>query len=95
MYDLRYLFLHWEGGVDPMDLKAPALHATEPSHLPLGKLVDGNLKSGEHLVVRDLPRQVFGHELIFQTVVDEVCLRQAEPSPPRPSLLPNELSVVG
>ena len=46
-----------------MYFEAPSLHATEPRHLPLGKLVDGYFKAIEHLVVSQLSRQVFRHEL--------------------------------
>ena len=55
-----------------MNRKAPSLHASEPRHLPFGKLVDGNLQAAEHLVVGGLPGDVFGDELILQSVVDEI-----------------------
>ena len=60
-----------------MDLKAPTFHASEPSHLPLGKLMDGDFKPREHLVVGQLPCQIFRYELIFETVIDEVFRRDA------------------
>ena len=48
-----------------MDGEATALHATEPGHLALGKLVDGYLQALEHLVVRGLANEILRDELIF------------------------------
>ena len=55
-----------------MDGDAAPLHAAEPRHLPLGKLMDGYLKTADHLVVGDFAYDVAGEELVFQAVVDEV-----------------------
>ena len=37
-----------------MDEGATALHSSEPRHLALGKLVDGNLQLAHHLVVVEI-----------------------------------------
>ena len=74
-FDGCHFFLYGEGGVDPVDIESPALHATEPGHLPLGKLVDGDLEPGEHLVVGSLTYEILRHELVFQSVIYQVISR--------------------
>ena len=61
-----------QGGVYPMDGDATALlHAAEPGHLALGKLVDGYLQLAEHFVVGQLADAIEGDVLVLQTVADE------------------------
>ena len=74
---MLYFFLHREGGVNPINLKSAAFHTPEPGHLPLGELMDGNLKTREHLAIGQLPRQILSHKLIFQSVLDQVFCRYA------------------
>ena len=67
-----HFFLVGQGGVYPMDGDATALlHAAEPGHLALGKLVDGNLQLAEHLVVGQLADAIKGDVLVLQAVADE------------------------
>ena len=60
-----------------MNRKSSALHATKPRHLPLSKLMDGNLQPLEHLAECRLADDVLRHIFIFQTVVDKVFSRNA------------------
>ena len=71
------LVVHGLEGVNPVDGEASALHAAEPRHLALGKLVDGNLQALEHLVVGETAHEVLGDELLLQAVIDEVVGRDA------------------
>ena len=67
-----HFFLVGQGSVYPVDGDATALlHAAEPGHLALGKLVDGNLQLAEHLVVGQLADAIKGDVLVLQTVADE------------------------
>ena len=75
--DLADFLVGREGGVNPMDGESATLHTTEPRHLALGKLMDGNFETREHLVVSETTRDVFGDELVFQAVLDEVFGRNA------------------
>lgn len=54
----RYFFFGREGSVYPMNLASPAFHAPEPSHLPLGELMDSYLKLRDHLLKRKLPDNI-------------------------------------
>ena len=74
---MLHLIVHRLQGVNPMDGEATALHATEPGHLALGKLVDGYLQALEHLVVGKPAHQILRDKLILQSVVDEVVSRDA------------------
>ena len=58
----RILHLH------PVDAHAAAFHPAEPSHLSLGKLVDGNRQLLPHLLIAELPQKLQGHEFVFQAV---------------------------
>ena len=60
-----------------MYLEPPALHAPEPRHLPLGKLVDGYLKPLEHLGVGGLSSHILRDKLILQAIVHQVFCRYA------------------
>ena len=53
-----------------MNVGATALHASEPSHLSLGKLVYGGLKLSEHLIIGELSYYMKGYKLVFQAVLD-------------------------
>ena len=55
----------------------PPLHSPEPSHLPLGKLVDGCLQTAEHLLVTHFPCHIKGHILVLQAIVNQVVCRNA------------------
>jgi len=55
-----------------MNGEASTLHATEPRHLPFGKLMDGNLQARKHLVVGGLANDIFRQVFIFQAVIDKV-----------------------
>ena len=48
------------------------LHASEPSHLALGKLMDGCFELEEHLVVRDFANGILSQELVLQAIVNQV-----------------------
>ena len=69
--------VHGLKGVNPVNGKTSALHAAEPRHLALGKLMDGYLEALEHLVVGETACDVFGDEFVFETVVDEVVGRDS------------------
>ena len=60
-----------------MDFGASALHATEPSHLPFGELVDCDFELSKHVVERELADAVESDELIFETIINEVVWRDA------------------
>ena len=49
-----------------------SFHASEPCHLPFGKLVDGSGQLCAHLFICKLAGQVQGHEFIFQAIVYQV-----------------------
>ena len=53
-----------------MNVGATALHASEPGHLALGKLVYGGLKLSEHLIVGELSYYMKGNKLVFLAVID-------------------------
>ena len=55
-----------------MDGEAASLHAAEPGHLALGKLVDGNLQPAEHLVVSQTANDVLRQEFILQAIINKV-----------------------
>ena len=55
-----------------MDGKPAALHATEPCHLPLGKLMNGYLHTGELLFVSYYTSYVFCLEFILFSLVNKV-----------------------
>ena len=75
--DPPHLFRHRQRAVDPMDGEPTALHPSEPGHLALGKLVDGDLQPREHLVVREPAGKILRHELILQPIVEQVVCRNA------------------
>ena len=55
-----------------MDGKATTLHAAEPRHLSLGKLMNGYLELAEHLIVCELSYNIFCQEFILQSVVNQI-----------------------
>ena len=59
-------------GINPVDGAATSLHAAKPSHLALGKLVDGCFQLLHHFVIRQLTSAMEGEELVFQTIIDEI-----------------------
>ena len=72
LFHSLHFFLHWQHGVDPVDDGTTALHAAEPRHLALGKLVDGNLQLTHHLVVTEFSDDVLCDVFILQAIVGEV-----------------------
>ena len=55
-----------------MYLGATTFHSPEPCHLPLGKLVNGNFKLAEHLVVTQFSYDILGDILMLQTLIYKV-----------------------
>ena len=55
-----------------MDAEPPALHAAEPCHLALGKLVDGYLQLAEHFVAGGFTDDVFRHVFVLKAIVYKV-----------------------
>ena len=67
-----HFFFHRQRGIQPVDTESPSFHASEPRHLTLRKLMDGNLQLSEHLVVSEVSDDIFGDELILQTILYKV-----------------------
>ena len=60
-----------QGSIYPMDGDTAPFHAAEPCHLAFGKLVYGYFEPFYHLVVRQFSDKIFGHKLVFETIVYE------------------------
>ena len=60
-----------------MNPDAFAFHAAEPSHLPFGELMNGYGEEPAHFVVLKDSCQIQGHELVLQTVINQVLCRNA------------------
>ena len=58
-----------------MYVDAPPFHSTKPCHLPLCKLVNGNFKLPEHLVVADTSNDIFGDIFVFKAIIYKVFSR--------------------
>lgn len=54
-----------------------ALHAPEPRHLALGKLMDSYFKVLEHVVIRAPAYYILCYIFIFQTIINKVVSRYA------------------
>ena len=71
LVDTGQFFVEWQEGIEPEYGESPAFHASEPGHLPLGKLVYGDFEERYHLVISGASDEVFGNVFVFQPVVDE------------------------
>ena len=48
------------------------LHSSEPGHLALGKLVDGNFEFGKHFLITHFSNQMQRQVFVFQSVIGEL-----------------------
>ena len=60
-----------------MQREPSALHAAQPCHLALGKLMYRPLQPLKHLLIAERAREVQGHELILQSIIYQVSSRYA------------------